>query len=71
LTDALEILDQEVIMQISIAEQEKTLLIKIVEDYLGTLREEIHRTDSFTAKAGLKDEEVLIKSILEGLRSAK
>lgn len=58
-------------MNIELTEQEKDLLTDIVEQYFSSLREEIHKTEEYEFKARLKEEEAMVKKILEKLRASQ
>jgi len=57
-------------MNINITDQERQLLVRIVEQYYLTLREEIYKTEAFEFKDKLKVEEAAIENLLEKLRAA-
>lgn len=58
-------------MQLDLTDQEGELLLKIVNQYYSDLREEIYKTEAYQIKGELKEEEVLVKSLLEKLRAAR
>lgn len=57
-------------MQLELADREKAVLLRIVDDYYGNLREEIYKTETPEAKDELKEEEKIVKSLLDRLRAA-
>jgi hypothetical protein len=54
-------------MQMSLSDDEATLLARIVREYYSSLREEIYKTDTFDVKDELKREESILKGILDKL----
>lgn len=58
-------------MNINLTDQERELLVHIVEEYYSTLREEIYKTEASEFKDNLKVEEAAIENLLEKLRVAK
>ncbi len=54
-------------MQITITEQERDLLARVVGAHHATLREEIHKTEGHDFKEQLKEEETIIKALLAKL----
>jgi hypothetical protein len=55
-------------MQINISDQERELLVRILEDYYSTLREEVYKTETYTVKDDLKNEESAIRDLLGKLQ---
>lgn len=55
-------------MQITLSDTERELMLKVVEQYYSTLREEIYKSEAHGIKGELKAEEVEIKSILQRLQ---
>jgi hypothetical protein len=55
-------------LQIQLSTEEAFLLHEILESYLGDLREEVHHTDSFEYREGLKHEEATLKRLLQQLQ---
>lgn len=58
-------------MHLEISEPECNLLVEILQGYRGDLRSEIHCTDSAAYKKELKEEEVLVDSLLSKLQTLK
>ncbi len=58
-------------MELDISPQECELLLKILNDYRGTLRDEIYRTEAAAYKRELKEEEELLDRILSKLGQQK
>jgi hypothetical protein len=58
-------------MQLDLTDREVELLLKIVDQYYSSLREEIYKTEAYQIKGELKVEEGVVKSLLEKLRAAK
>ena len=48
---------------------EKSFLVSLLGQTLGDLRQEIHHTDSFTFRQGLKDQESLLRQLIEKFQS--
>lgn len=57
-------------MQLELSNNEAQVLLRIVDDYFGSLREEIYKTETPEAKDELKQEEVVVRQLLDRLRSA-
>jgi hypothetical protein len=57
-------------MNIELNEQESDLLTRVIEGYYSSLREEIYKTETYQLKRELKEEEAMIKSLLEKLRAS-
>ena len=55
-------------MQITISEEERILLAKVLEQYYDALREEIYKTEGRDFKDKLKDEERAIQGLLGRLK---
>jgi hypothetical protein len=55
-------------VQLTITEQERDLLLKVVEQYYGNLREEIYKTEGHGFKEELKGEETVVEALLKKLR---
>jgi|HubBroStandDraft_6_1064221.scaffolds.fasta_scaffold32615_2 hypothetical protein len=55
-------------MQIDLSDQEKQVLLHIIDSYYSSLREEIYKTEAPGAKDDLKGEEETVKKLLERLR---
>jgi hypothetical protein len=56
---------------LNITEEERDILIRTLNEYLGELRMEIRDTESWNYKAGLKKEEEALNRILTDLRWQK
>jgi hypothetical protein len=56
-------------MQLTLEEQDRELLTRILTRYLGDLKMEIGATDSRSMRADMHKDEVVIKSMLERLSS--
>lgn len=54
-------------MQIELSDKEKEILLNALKMYLGELREEIVKTESYRWKPPLHEEEDLIKKLIERL----
>lgn len=54
-------------MQIILDEQQRQILLRIVEQYYSNLRQEIVKTDGSAFKDSLKEEEQQIENLLEKL----
>ncbi len=54
-------------MQLEITEQERELLLKIIEGYHTELRSEIHKTEDYDYRERLKAEEEILHGLLIGL----
>ncbi|MGH9761844.1 MAG: hypothetical protein ACREDR_41570 [Blastocatellia bacterium] len=55
-------------MQVELSQTERDLLVKIVDQYYSTLREEIYKTEGHGIKTELKAEESTVKSLLARLQ---
>jgi hypothetical protein len=55
-------------VQITISEEERILLAKVLEQYYDALREEIHKTEGHDFKEKLKGEERAIEAVLGRLK---
>ena len=58
-------------MLIELNQQEHALLLDILGSALGTLREEIYKTENMDFEQGLKQRESVLIGLLEVLRGAK
>lgn len=56
-------------MQLNLTDQEKELLIQVLDQYYSNLREEIYKTEGYDFKQKLKEEESFIKDLLARLRT--
>lgn len=56
-------------MQLTLSDQEKDLLIQILDQYYSSLREEIYKTEGYDFKQKLKEEEASIKDLLDRLKT--
>lgn len=54
---------------VTLSEEERKLLVDLLEDMLRTTRVEEHRTDAFRAKEIFHAREVTIESLLEKVRA--
>ncbi len=54
-------------MEINVTDEERELLVQIVEEYYFTLREEIYKTEGHEMKKKLKHDEELIESLMQKL----
>jgi hypothetical protein len=54
-------------VQLELSSEEQALLLKILKDYRGTLRQEIYRTEASPFKHDLKIEEELLDRLLARL----
>lgn len=54
-------------MALELSDEERTLLKKVINDYLSSLRAEIYRTEKHDFKAPMKREEELLKGMIERL----
>lgn len=52
-------------MQLELSEKEKEILLNALKCYLGELREEIVKTESYRWKPPLHEEEEAIKKLIE------
>ncbi|NOX54197.1 MAG: hypothetical protein GXP27_07090 [Planctomycetes bacterium] len=57
-------------MNIEITEREGELLLEILRDRLGTLREQIHHARTFRFRDMLKDMQQVLRRLIEKLESA-
>jgi DNA recombination-dependent growth factor C len=55
-------------VQITISDEERILLAKVLEQYHEALREEIHRTEGRDFKEKLKGEERAIEGLLRRMK---
>ncbi|MEW6207938.1 MAG: hypothetical protein AB1631_06195 [Acidobacteriota bacterium] len=58
-------------MNIELTPEEKDLLTSIVDQYFSSLREEIYKTEEYEFKTRLKEEEAMVKKILEKLGASE
>jgi hypothetical protein len=58
-------------MNLELTDDEVVLLHRVLENYLPTLREEVYKTEKFEWRESLKQDEVLLKSLIARLASAK
>ena len=56
-------------MNIEITERERELLLEILRDRLGTLREQIHHARTFRFRDMLKDMQQVLRRLIEKLES--
>lgn len=63
-------LKQETEMNMDFTDQERDLLVSILEQYLSALREEVYKTETSSVKDELKQEELTVKDLLGRFRSA-
>jgi len=54
-------------MQIALNDEERRVLLEVLNETLPDLREEVYKTDNFDYRAQLKRREALLKSLLERL----
>ncbi len=54
-------------MQIALNDEERRVLLEVLNETLPDLREEVYKTENFDYRAQLKRREVLLKSLLERL----
>ncbi|HZQ91529.1 MAG TPA: hypothetical protein VFA60_07035 [Terriglobales bacterium] len=54
-------------MQLELSSEEQALLLRILKDYRGTLRQEIYRTEAGPFKHDLKLEEELLERLVARL----
>jgi hypothetical protein len=57
-------------MQIALNDEERRVLLEVLNETLPDLREEVYKTESFDYRAQLKRREALLKSLLEHLSAA-
>ncbi|HID22308.1 MAG TPA: hypothetical protein EYP14_07895 [Planctomycetaceae bacterium] len=57
-------------MNIEITDRERELLLDILRDRLGTLREQIHHARTFRFREMLKDMQQVLKELIEKLDAA-
>ncbi|HLC25690.1 MAG TPA: hypothetical protein VJM80_02860 [bacterium] len=55
-------------MELILGPQEQKLLLEILESYLGDLREEVYKTETFRFKEDLKARETLLRSLIEKIQ---
>jgi hypothetical protein len=58
-------------MQLELSNNEAKVLLHIVDDYYGSLRAEIYKTETPEAKDELREEEKIVKTLLDRLRAAE
>jgi hypothetical protein len=58
-------------MNLELTDDEVVLLHRVLENYLPALREEVYKTEKFEWRESLKQDEVLLKSLIARLESAK
>jgi hypothetical protein len=56
-------------MEIRLSERERELLLRVLDEYYSSLREEIYKTEAYQVKEELKIEEAAIKGLLDRLRN--
>jgi hypothetical protein len=56
------------VVELKLTGEERDLLVRVVDQYYSSLREEIYKTEGREFKENLKQEEAAIKSLLEKLR---
>ncbi|HYL98975.1 MAG TPA: hypothetical protein VEZ90_08475 [Blastocatellia bacterium] len=56
-------------MELTISDAERELLLKIANQYYMALRAEIYKTETSQTKRELKEEESMLKSLLDRLKS--
>ena len=61
--------DRENDLELKLTSEEATLLHRVLANFLPELREEIYKTENFEWRRGLKEDEVLIKALLERLEA--
>jgi hypothetical protein len=54
-------------MALELSDEERTLLKKVIDNYLSSLRAEIYRTEKHDFKVPMKREEELLKGMIERL----
>lgn len=54
-------------MELTLSNEEATLLRNILERHLSNLREEVVKTENFTMRQELKADEVLLKGLIQRL----
>jgi len=54
-------------MQLAVTDSERELLLRVLDGALGEVRSGVRRTHSVEWHDGLKDEEALLKALLEKL----
>lgn len=54
-------------MALELSDEERTLLKKVIDNYLSSLRAEIYRTEKHDFKVPMKREEELLNGIIERL----
>jgi len=57
-------------MQIALNDEERRVLLEVLNETLPDLREEVYKTENFDYRAQLKRREALLKSLLERLCAA-
>ncbi len=58
-------------LTLEFSQKEVELLVDILEDRLGTLREQVYHADTPDFRDGLKAEEVLLRSLLDRAKHAE
>ena len=58
-------------MAVELSDAELNMLDEILTNQLGELKEEIYKAEVADFKAGLKEREVILTSLLERLRAAR
>jgi hypothetical protein len=56
-------------MHLDLTDPEIDLLTKIVDGYHASLREEIYKTETYNVKDELKQEETILKAMLDKIRT--
>lgn len=54
-------------MQLNLDAREVVLMRRLLDRALGEMREEVYKTENYEWRESLKDDEVLLKSLLERL----
>jgi len=57
-------------MQIDLSSKERHVLVRILSSYYSTLREEIYKTETPAAKDSLKEEEEIVKALVDRVKNA-
>jgi hypothetical protein len=56
---------------LALTEEERAVLLDVLEEVLKTTQVEEHRTDAFRAKAVVRARELAVESLLQKTRSAR
>ncbi len=57
-------------MQIALNDEERRVLVEVLDETLPNLREEVYKTENFDYREQLKRREALLKSLLARLSAA-